>query len=382
MVNTMAGYAQKIQIYLVYLFLGLFALGHLPSLFFDLAGIKSSVVLIDIPVVLLSIFALPSLASNKKILGFVSILIFSWIFSFSIFGTNIVWPGLFYLVRLISYLLFAIVVRNLVIAKLLSKKDIVKALLVIGILVCAFGLSQYLLSPDIRNLKLFGWDDHYFRLSFPFLDPAFTGIILVLSALLAFAKKAKTLFILLIVALFLTYSRASFLSLFAALVFLIPRSRILKTILVSTAALIIFVLSIPNVGGEGVNLLRTNSAVQKYDNLIQSIEVIKFSPIFGIGYNNSCIAKSEILKISDVGVHSCSGFDNSVLYIVATTGLIGLLGFVAFIAHIWKSSSAVTQASLVAVGLHGLFTNTYVYPWIMGWIFLIWATEFKQSTQP
>lgn len=378
----MAGYTQKIQIYLVYLFLGLFALGHLPSLFFDLIGIKSNIVLIDIPVVLLSIFALPNLRSNRTILGFVSVLIFSWIFSSSIFGNNIIWPGLFYLLRLISYLLFAISVRNLVVKKLLRKEDLKKALLLIGLLICIIGLSQYLLSPDIRNLKLLGWDDHYFRLSFPFLDPAFTGIILVLSALLAFTKKAKILFVLFVVALFLTYSRASFLSLFAALVFLIPKSRILKTILVSTAALIIFVLSIPNVGGEGVNLLRTNSAVQKYGNLIQSIEVIKFSPIFGIGYNNSCLAKQEVLGLADIGVHSCSGFDNSFLYIAATTGLVGLFGFIAFIAHIWKSSSVTARASLLAVGIHGLFTNTYVYPWVMGWLFLVWAMEFRQSTRP
>lgn len=382
MVNTMARYSQKIQIYLVYLFLGLFALGHLPSLFFDLVGIKSNIVLIDIPVVLLSIFALPNLRSNKKILGFVSVLIFSWIFSFSFFDNNIIWPGLFYLVRLISYLLFAITLRNLFIKKVLKKKDIERALLVTGVLVCAIGLSQYLLSPDIRSLKLLGWDDHYFRLSFPFLDPAFTGIILVLSALLAFTKKAKILFILFVITVFLTYSRASYLSLFTAILFLIPKSKVTKTFFVSAFALVVFLLLIPNVGGEGVNLLRTNSAIQKYDNLIQSIEVIKFSPIFGIGYNNTCVAKHDILKLSDVGMHSCSGFDNSILYLAATTGLVGLLGFTVLIAHIWKSSSAMTQASLIAVGIHGLFTNTYVYPWVMGWLFLVWAMEFKQSTQP
>ena len=40
------------------------------------------------------------------------------------------------------------------------------------------GLLQYLFFPDLRFLKTIGYDDHYFRLTFPFLDPNYTGAFL------------------------------------------------------------------------------------------------------------------------------------------------------------------------------------------------------------
>ena len=40
------------------------------------------------------------------------------------------------------------------------------------------GILQYIFFPDLRFLKLIGYDDHYFRLTFPFLDPNYTGAIL------------------------------------------------------------------------------------------------------------------------------------------------------------------------------------------------------------
>ncbi len=104
--------------------------------------------------------------------------------------------------------------------------------------------------------------------------------------------------------------------------------------------------------------------------------MIEKSPIFGIGFNNVCVAKQVLLQEKNVGLHSCSGFDNSILFIIATTGIVGLIVFIQLILGIvsktqQNSFGAALIASLVAIFIHGMFTNTFFYSFVLGWIAIL-----------
>ncbi|PIY79331.1 MAG: hypothetical protein COY81_02855, partial [Candidatus Pacebacteria bacterium CG_4_10_14_0_8_um_filter_43_12] len=80
-------------------------------------------------------------------------------------------------------------------------------------------LVQYLLLPDTRYLYLFGWDDHYYRLIGPLLDPNLSGILFVLTSWLIVAWRkllpkaiVVSLLMMTILAIVLSYSRATYLS--------------------------------------------------------------------------------------------------------------------------------------------------------------------------
>jgi len=105
--------------------------------------------------------------------------------------------------------------------KLFRKQALTCFLKTIGLSVALFGLVQYFFWPDLIALKYLNWDDHYFRLISLFLDPNFTGIILIFTFILFHFDKDKWLMnknivlAILLLSISLTYSRSTFLSLFA-----------------------------------------------------------------------------------------------------------------------------------------------------------------------
>jgi len=162
-----------------------------------------------------------------------------------------------------------------------------------------------------------------------------------------------------------------------------------KSFVKSSLAIIIFLLLsmplLPRPKGEGVNLLRTNSIVQKNDNLGLSYKIVSKYPVFGVGFNNICQARSLIEK--DLPVNSCSGLDNSMLFIVATTGAVGAMIFVSFGINLWvktkkNNSGLLFKVSLVAVIVHSQFTNTLFYNFILLWLGILIgiSRNFKENS--
>jgi len=359
----------KIALFIFLFSLVVFPFGQLPALLFNPFRLGFRLHLLDIFVVSL---CLTTFLSTKKLwFKETGIFILAAVFSYlvSIFTGFYTLNGLFYLIRLAAYYYLANVVFEFIKQKKLSKNNIVNYFVTISVSVAILGILQYLWLPDLTALKYYGWDDHYFRLVSTFLDPAFTGIVLVLGILLVLAKIQKYKYFLLMlfgVTLALTFSRASFLSLLVAVFFITNLKKFIKPALFVLTIIILTLLISPKPRGEGVNLARTSSITQKITNFKTSTNIISDSPLFGVGYNNICLYNS-----ANNNANSCSGLDNSFLFVWATSGIIGLVGFTYLILNIYKT--AFIRPSLVAVLIHSQFTNTFFYAWIMFWLMILWG---------
>ena len=332
----------------------------------------------DLVVLLVSIFFI--LEKRKvKLNGFLVVFIFSLLFSLSFFKVSQIVLGFSYLVRFIGYFIFIDVIHERFGVKNKRRDLIFNTLIIIGLFVAIFGWIQYLIFPDLRILKTIGWDDHYFRLASTFLDPAFTGIILVLAETLVIVKTFikgsiynYLINLFLLFTILFTYSRASYLSFVFATGFLIIKFR--KKFLVFLVVLFLILIPfLPKASSEGTDLKRTYSVNQKFFNYKESFELIKISPIFGLGFDNLCVAKQKYQGNENIVSHDCSGLDNSILFIIATTGIAGLTVFAWQIYLVIKDTKLDLYgwgllASFVAIFIHGMFTNTFFYSFVIGWV--------------
>ena len=75
--------------------------------------------------------------------------------------------------------------------------------------------------------------------------------------------------------------------------------------------------------------------------------------------------------------HAGAGADSSLLFVLATTGLIGLMAYSWLWLGIYKlalkAKSAVFLASLTALCAHSFFLNSLFYAWIMAWLWMLVA---------
>lgn len=262
--------------------------------------------------------------------------------------------SIFYLLRLIIYpsLFFA--------GKYIGFSRLKKPLLIsIGIfsLLC---LLQYFIFPDMRYLKYLGFDDHYFRLIGPFYDPNFTGAVLAGIALY-FIGNNQVLYSLPFIGLLApTVSRASYLSFVFGLIFhLVTRKQTKLLFLLALLGAAIFL--IPKPSGEGVNLLRTFSIFSRIDSWQQGLALFMERPIFGWGYNT-------LRSLGNVRFQ----IDNSFIFLLATTGLVGFLSFTNLIYKLYQVTQNHGIRLLVTTLLiHSLFNNTFFYIWILSLAWLI-----------
>lgn len=226
------------------------------------------------------------------------------------------------------------------------------------------GLLQYFFLPDLRFLKGIGFDDHLYRLTFPFLDPNYVGAalsFLFLTTIPLRSKKLfKTLLILTFTALALTFSRASYLSLFSGLTFLFlssPKTR--KTFLPLIAIFAALVLLAPKPSGEGVNLLRTYSISSRLDNYQQGFKLSLRNPLTGLGFNTLSTHQNTATNTIS---RSSAGLDNSFIFILSTTGIIGLSAYLYLLYSFFRNTKSLfLKAGLISLIIHSFFNNTLFY---------------------
>ena len=260
-----------------------------------------------------------------------------------------------YLFRLIIYssLFFA--------ARFIGLKKLKIPLLIsIGIFLI-LGLVQYLAFPDMRYLKLLGFDDHYFRLIGSLYDPNFTGAILTGIGLYLIAKNKIVQSLPFVGMIALTFSRASYLVFFIGLIYLMITNKKIKLLLLFLILGIAIIL-IPKPAGEGVNLLRTFSIFSRFDSWKQGINLFLAKPIIGWGYNTLRGAGDSRFQI-----------DNSYIYLLATTGIIGISAFIVLCFKLIKSiSDEGVKILILSILLNSIFNNTLFYIWIsaMFWFVL------------
>ncbi len=311
--------------------------------------------------------------------------------------------GSLYLLRFISYYFFFELVWNITNKeqKSINKSKIIFWLTVTLVVTGIFGWLQYLLLPDLRYLKAFGWDDHLYRLAGTILDPGFMGILMVFGFLISisnFLYSKKKLFlslslVFLITCLF-TYARASYIALFAGslwILFIQIRQMKLKVhsfafgtlIIITALGGLIFLL--PRTAGEGVRLERTNSIHEKFRNYRETLQIVSDFPVFGVGFDTLCAER--VRRFSDKGEsHSCSGSDSSFLLVLATTGVVGGVAFLSLISHIASLRPRLGEQNIyrkmfvacgIALLVHSLFLNSLFYPWVMGVMVILLAVSVE-----
>lgn len=321
-----------------------------------------------------------NLSSLHPFTGFLLVAIFSLFLSLSFFRFEQILIGLAYLSRLIVIFLFYLYL-NRITSDPKKKHHLLRSLLISGVCLVVFGWIQYLVLPDLRFMKIWGWDDHYYRLVSTLFDPAFTAIIIVLAAIISLSLKKHILTIFLLVSLLFTYSRSGYLSFALGSGYFFYHTHQIKKFMVLMLVLVLGIIFLPAPGGEGVNLKRTNSIVQKIEEAKVSVKIFSQNPVFGIGFNNLCIAKVN-LGVSRPQNHSCSGTDNSLLFVLTTTGIVGLMIFLHLLIQVHKQTASSTyglvfKASFVAALSHSFFTNTLFYLWILIWLGVLIAISRK-----
>ncbi len=137
-----------------------------------------------------------------------------------------------------------------------------------ALLLAAWGLLQYLFLPDLRFIALAGYDDHFYRLTSTLLDPNFAGLIfaLALSVYLSHRQLHWPKIALLLIALWLTYSRAAYLAFGLSQLYLIYRGTHRRQLILLLLAFISSLWWLPTQsGGAGVDLTRQASIWARFD---------------------------------------------------------------------------------------------------------------------
>lgn len=326
----------------------------------------------------------------RPLLILTGVLAFSQIVSLRIFSFGEVGAGLLYLFRFFVYLLSGFITYRIALKNKPFSRLLVSSLLVVGAFIAIFGWIQYFTYPDLRSLFWLGWDDHYLRLVGAYLDPAFTSILLVLGFLLSvyalmsyqdFNFDKKYLMLLsgfLLFTLLFTYSRSGYLALIMGVLILFVRKLARRLLAVLFLLFVVSLILLPRGDSEGVKLERIASIEGRLGSYAQGLEIIRRYPVFGVGFNNLCLAKIN-LGFEEYGSplsHSCSGLDNVFLMILSTTGVIGTLVFLYTGSSLLKIAyhaphGRVFIASLVSVLVHSQFNNSFFYPWVIGWMALL-----------
>jgi O-antigen ligase len=283
--------------------------------------------------------------------------------------------GSLYLVRWILYgALFVIVLASA------GPAIWINGLYITGAGLGVLGLVQFVMYPYLRNLYYLGWDPHYYRVFSTLFDPNFTGIILVLTLLLGCGlwKKNKRNYFLIagqvvaFVALLLTYSRSSYLALAVAVAVWSLWTRKLK-ILFAIAAFVILIVIVPRAPGSTLRVLRSESTLARVGNWQESLKLIAKSPVFGYGFDTLRYVQRTNVETSGIISKSAAGLDSSILFIIATTGVVGLAAYIYLLISMIRigKKSYVYIASLAAVLVHSLFVNSLFYAWVMIWMWIL-----------
>lgn len=254
------------------------------------------------------------------------------------------------------------------------------------------GIIQFVFYPDLRNLFYLGWDPYYYRLFSTLLDPNFTGLLLGLTLFLGihlFPMRHRYLMYasqcVVGLSVLLTFSRSSYIALAigVTLWILLTKKWKLFAPLIFVGLVVVF---IPRQPLEGWNLFRSVSSMARINNIQQSFGLFVQSPIIGYGFNAiKFLHFSPIDTRTTVISRSGAGIDNSFIFLLMTTGIVGACAYLWLLCAMTKpayglmkqektKSYAITYLiSLVMILVHSLFTNSLFFPWVMIWVWILTA---------
>lgn len=326
---------------------------------------------------------------SKPILIFVFIAFLSLIINYRSLNFSEFIVSFLYLVRFVSYASIYFIVSGF---DLKFKKKILVLLVISGSLIAFGGFAQYFLYPNLRNLYYLGWDEHLYRLFSTFFDPNFAASIislfltLLLSLLIFGFKENQKIGIFLIflsafsfMTLLLTYSRSGYLMFLTSASVLLLMLRKIRYIAILFIVFTVGIIFLPkNFGGEGVKLLRTASIISRSDYLVNAITIFRENPILGVGFNSYRYAQYRHGFIDEFSLrtsHAAAGTDNSFLFVLATTGIVGFISYTFLWFKILKNTGdklqVVVIASSAGIFVNAFFVNSLFYPFVMLWMWII-----------
>ncbi len=315
-----------------------------------------------------------------------------------------------YWIRLGSYFLLYLVVRN----SPVPLPAFLRATMLTAALLAILGFIQLIILPDFTAFSVLGWDPHQGRLLSTWFDPNFLGgffafVLLLILGQLYTPMRAKmdrilpwSVALLLLLAIYFTFSRSAYLMLFVGLLVLgIVRS---PRLLLTGGVALVLLVGLNSRAQERVEdlaqsvlALGTNSYDYSLDETSklrviswqQAIGIFEQSPWLGVGYNTLRYVKLNEGMILDEDIHSGSGSDSSFLTLLATTGVAGTFFFGWMILTMLQVSFSLknirTQepalynfgfglgVGLLALLIHSLTVNSLLLPFILTFVLISFA---------
>jgi len=315
------------------------------------------------------------------IAGFIGISIVSLLLNLPQFGLVGTLQSSLYLVRWMMYAALYVLFTQ----QIIDGDMVTWGLYGYGTLLCLFGVIQFFLYPDLRLLMYLGWDPHFYRLFSTLFDPNFAGILICVTMFLGVWIYEKKHYWWLAVALFLngislylTYSRSSYLAFVAGFIVWILFYK-KWTVGIVSIVIGILILLVPTPGGKTLSLFRADSTFARVGNWQESVGIIASSPIIGHGFDTLrfLTSKSSASGGNTFISHAAAGLDSSLLFVWATSGIMGLVVYLWFIYEIvktyWKRTWLVT-AAIAALVTHSIFVNSLFYAWVMLWVWMLLGT--------
>lgn len=329
---------------------------------------------------------------GKPIFLFSAVGLIALLLNYFNLGINHLLISSLYLVRWFAYASIYFIINDF---DKKFKQKIPYMLLFSGGLVVLFGYVQYFFYPSLKNLFYLGWDEHLYRMFSTFLDPNFAGVFFAIFFLFTLAfglSEIKThqiraiiLFTLsgfTLVATYLTYSRSALLMLALSIVtylFILGKR---KLIILVVLAIVLAIFIIPkSFQTEGTNFLREFSSEQRIQSFEKSISIFQTSPIYGVGFDayRYAMNKRGLVDANWSITHSGAGTDNSFMFVLATTGIVGLIVFLWLLYKIVQIAllatrrfpSAVLTSSVTGLLVGSLFVNSLFYVLIIEWIWIL-----------
>jgi len=334
------------------------------------------------------------------IVGLISLVI-----NFGSLKINEFFFSLSYLLRWVLYAGVYFVVNGF---SLRFKNKIIYLLIISGGLLVLFGFIQYFFYASLGNLFYLGWDEHMYRLFSTFLDPNFVGafyvlyLIFILGFFSYYLKNKKnilavfaffTILVLTMSSIYLTFSRSALIMLFVSIFSFSMLTKKIKLFfgLIAISLLVIFISS-KNFYIENINLFRTFSSNERLKSAKDAIVIIEKKPILGIGFNSYRYAQVRYNLRSHENAfnkysHADAGTDNSFLFVLATTGIIGFGAYLYLLYKMIKYSfvkyktskkysfdyflSVIVISSFAGIIVDSMFINSLFYSFIMIWIWII-----------
>jgi len=334
----------------------------------------------------------PSLKLSVPFLAFVGIATLSLLNGSQTLTLKETFLSGLYLVRFIEYGALIFIVSDLTNNDPKTYRRLFHILLASAGLLAILGFFQLKFFPDFTEFQDQGWDPHINRLLSSWFDPNFVGglFAFVLSLILGFSlnlplKKSWPYFLfagVLLLALFLTYSRSAYLAFMVAVgilgIFKSPK------LLIGGLIAVLLLVSISDRAADrftnmiysAQSLMDSSSAelpdatarlrIESWQN---AWTIIQDHPWLGVGYNTYAYVQRDYGFVKALEKHSATGSDSTLLTIWATTGLVGLTIYIWFLGTLLYTSffnrknglALGFMAGLLGLLVHSIFVNSLLF---------------------